>query len=67
MESLNRLISEIENFRELKQDIIKKNNAGTLDVEKEIVSAKENQEILKRLNERIEITISFLKEISNAK
>lgn len=62
-QSVNKLIKEIENYRYEMMDVVKKAQADAFDKEKAIASAKEYQEISIRLNERIEKSNSFLREI----
>ena len=62
-QSIDKLIKEIENYRYEMMDVVKKKLADTFDNEKAIVSAKEYQEISIRLSERIEKSVSFLREI----
>lgn len=62
-QSVNKLIKEIENYRYEMMDVVKKAQADAFDKEKAIASAKEYQEISIRLNERIEKSVSFLREI----
>ena len=62
-QSVNKLIKEIENYRCEMMDVVKKAQADAFDKEKAIASAQEYQEISIRLNERIEKSDSFLREI----
>jgi hypothetical protein len=62
-DSVNILIKEIENYRHEMKDVVKKVQTDAFDKEKAIASVKDYQEISIRLNERIEKSVSFLREI----